>query len=151
MINKDLCDCRKVFIDFPCALFFLCIPSGASLFFFGKVTQFHYSFGSSYLCKMYYIPNDGTAKGRNDPMYKFLPSVSAYALNVPERYEKCLRVSSSVMGKSLPTPHRGESGHLRRLTRRPNESRDKDSPSSNCQRPSRRADERIEVRATTCP
>ena len=46
------------------------------------------------------------------------------------------------------TPLVGESGQrLRRLT---NESRD-DSLSTKSQRPSRRADERVEVRATSCP
>ena len=30
------------------------------------------------------------------------------------------------------------------------ESRNKDSPSAKCQRPSRRADERVEVRVTSC-
>ena len=33
----------------------------------------------------------------------------------------------------------------------PNEFRDKDFPSTECQRPSRGADERVEVRATSCP
>ena len=32
-----------------------------------------------------------------------------------------------------------------------NESRDKDSPSTKSQRPSRRADERVEARITSCP
>ena len=34
--------------------------------------------------------------------------------------------------------------------RRPNESRDTDSLSTKCQQPSRRTDERVEVRATSC-
>jgi hypothetical protein len=35
--------------------------------------------------------------------------------------------------------------------RKPNESRDKDSPSTKCQRPSWRADEQVEVTATSSP
>ena len=35
--------------------------------------------------------------------------------------------------------------------RGPNESRNKDSPSTNCQRSLRGADERVEVRETSCP
>ena len=35
--------------------------------------------------------------------------------------------------------------------RGPNESRDKDSPSTKSQRPSRRTDERVEIMKTSCP
>ena len=42
----------------------------------------------------------------------------------------------------------GETGQRRRG---PNVYLDKDSPFTKCQRPFRRADERIEVRATSCP
>ena len=35
------------------------------------------------------------------------PEPRASLLKVPESYEKCLRVSSSVKGKPLPTPPRG--------------------------------------------
>ena len=45
----------------------------------------------------------------------------------------------------------GESGQRHRRLTSPNDSREKDSPSTKCQRPSRRMDEREEVRATSCP
>ena len=67
-----------------------------------------------------------------------------YTLQVPERNEKCFRVSSSVKGKPLLTPPSGREWE-------PNKSRDKHSPSTHRQRPSRRAEERVEVRATSCP
>ena len=35
--------------------------------------------------------------------------------------------------------------------REPNETRDKDSPSTKSERPSQRADERVEVMTTSCP
>ena len=47
----------------------------------------------------------------------------------------------------------GESGqrHRRLRMRGPNESRDNDSPSTDCQRNSRRVDERVEVMQTFGP
>ena len=70
-----------------------------------------------------------------------------------ERYEKFLRVSSSVKTKSLPTSSSGREWTSWRtnIGGGPNETRDKDSPSNKCQQPSRRANEWVEGRATSCP
>ena len=63
-----------------------------------------------------------------------------------------LRCSSSVKGKPLNLLTRRVGNVIDgQLRRRPNESWDKDLPSTKCQRPSRRADEEVEVRATSCP
>ena len=48
------------------------------------------------------------------------------------------------------TSENNSNGTLQRR-RGQNESGDKDSPSTKCQRPSRRAGERVEVSATSCP
>ena len=75
-----------------------------------------------------------------------------HTLKVVERYEKWLWVSSSVKGKSLPAPPSGKEWAIDGQNRRGlNESQDKDSPSTKCQQPSRKTDERVEVRATSCP
>ena len=71
---------------------------------------------------------------------------------VPQRYDKCLRVSSSVKIKSLSTlaTERVCSTSLTVNVGGDNEYRDKDFPSTKCQRPSQRADDRVEVRETFC-
>ena len=43
-------------------------------------------------------------------MFNYVPGqqvIRRWGFKVPERYEKCLRVSSSVKGKPLPTPPSG--------------------------------------------
>jgi hypothetical protein len=71
-------------------------------------------------------------------------------LKVQERYEKCFWVSSSAKGISLSTPLLGDIGKQCRwlMQEWTNESQDKDSPSTMYQR--QRADEKVEVRATSC-
>ena len=71
--------------------------------------------------------------------------IKLYSLKVAE---KCLWVSSSMRGKSLPTPS-GREWAIHR--RRSNECWNKDSPSIKCQCPSRRVDEQVQVKPTSCP
>ena len=83
---------------------------------------------------------------------KYKGIILSTSLKVPERYENCLRVSSSVKGKSLSTPPSGRNWATSQTAKiGPNESRNKNSPSTNCQKSSRRADEQVEVRTTYYP
>ena len=64
---------------------------------------------------------------------------------VTERHEKCLRVSSSVKGKSLSIPPSGRDWLRRRDLHR----RDRMNPSTKSQQSSRRVEERVEARETS--
>jgi len=58
-------------------------------------------------------------------------SILSLYLKVPERYMQCLRISSSVKGKLLPNLHLLTEGSEQCRRRGANESRDKNSPSTN--------------------
>ena len=60
----------------------------------------------------------------------------------------------SEKGKPLPTPPSGRywtTLYTAKIGKGTNQSGDKDSPPTTCQRPSRKGDERVEVRETTFP
>ena len=51
-------------------------------------------------------PNKST-KYKQEYLQKTISVISKNSLKISERYEKCLRISSSVKGKSLPAPPSG--------------------------------------------
>jgi hypothetical protein len=58
----------------------------------------------------------------------FFKAIHQCSLKIPERYEKCLRVSSSVMGKFLSTSPRGGGGGERVTSQTANVGRGRMSP-----------------------